>query len=105
MSRPIRVDAPPVSSNPATCMPGYATGMMADEALPNEPSGVWNLIVRADELVKYAGNRDPSTAYEQARSTLEKARRATALLQDRSIGENFERQIATRLDDLAKLES
>lgn len=79
--------------------------MTADEALPNEPSGVWNLIVRADELVKYASNRDPATAYEHARSTLERARNAAALLQDRSIGEGFERQIATRLDDLAKLES
>lgn len=75
--------------------------MSGEEAPPNDPAAVWQLIVRADELVKYAGNRDVSVAYSQARETLERARNAAALLEDRSVGENFDRQIRVRLDDLA----
>ncbi len=78
--------------------------MPEDDALPTDPAGVWDLIVRADEFVKYASNRDPATAYAQARATLDRARNAAAGLEDRSIGSNFEQQIQTRLDDIAKRE-
>jgi hypothetical protein len=74
--------------------------MPDDDALPTDPAGVWALIVRSDELVKYAGNRDPATAYAQARETLARARNAAAALEDRSTGADFERQIQTRLDDI-----
>jgi len=73
---------------------------MSDE--PTTPQEVWALIERADELVKYAQNRDPATAYAQARSTLERAAEAARTVAG---AEKLEEQAARRLADIAKLES
>jgi hypothetical protein len=69
---------------------------------PTTPQEVWALIERADELVKYASNRDPAAGYAQARETLERAAEAA-----RSVpgAERLVEQAARRLDDLAKLEA
>lgn len=72
-----------------------------DEA-PNTPQEVWALIERADELVKYAQNRDPATAYAQARATLERAAEAARTVPGAA---KLEEQAARRLADIAKLES
>jgi hypothetical protein len=77
---------------------------MADQELPTDPPGVWHLIQRADEFVKYAQNRDPRTAYAQAREHLERAIRAAGALQDRGAGENLVEQARVRMADIAKLE-
>ncbi len=76
---------------------------MADE-LPTDPPGVWHLIQRADEFVKYAQNRDPATAYAQAREHLSRAIAAADALQDRGAGENLADQARVRLADIEKLE-
>jgi hypothetical protein len=73
---------------------------MADE--PTTPQEVWALIERADELVKYAQNRDPATAYAQARATLERAADAAHKVAG---AEKLADQAQKRLTDLAKLES
>jgi hypothetical protein len=72
------------------------------DAAPSTPQEVWALIERADELVKYAQNRDPATAYAQARATLERAAEAARAVPG---AEKLEDQAARRLTDLAKLES
>jgi len=72
---------------------------MNDE--PQTPKDVWALIERADELVKYASNRDTKAAYEQARATLERA--ATAARTVPGAGA-LEEQAARRLEDLKRLE-
>ena len=69
---------------------------------PSTPQEVWALIERADELIKYAQNRDPATAYAQARATLERAAEAARTVPG---AQKLEGQAARRLDDLAKLES
>ncbi|MEX2459367.1 MAG: hypothetical protein WD770_10330 [Actinomycetota bacterium] len=76
---------------------------MADE-LPTDPPGVWHLIQRADELTKYAQNRDPRTAYAQAREHLQRAISAADGLEDRGAGENLAEQARVRMDDLDRLE-
>jgi hypothetical protein len=67
-----------------------------------EPAEVWDLIRRADDLVKYAPNRDPSTARAQAREVLERAARAADELADRRAGEALATQVRTRLQDLGE---
>src|SRR5207302_7361335 len=42
-------------------------------AMGADPAAVWKLVQRADELVKYAQNRNPHTAYAQARAVLDEA--------------------------------
>ena len=69
---------------------------------PSTPQEVWALIERADELVKYAQNRDPATAYAQARTTLERAADAAGKVAG---AEKLAEQAQKRLADLAKLES
>src|SRR6266542_1867662 len=44
-----------------------------DADMPVDPAEVWKLVQRADELVKYAQNRDPALAYAQARGVLDEA--------------------------------
>jgi hypothetical protein len=65
-----------------------------------EPAEVWDLIRRADDLVKYAPNRDPATARAQAKEVLQQAARAADELSDRRAGEALATQVRTRLDDL-----
>jgi hypothetical protein len=65
-----------------------------------EPGRVWDLIRRADELVKYGSNRDPAVARAQAREILERAVRDASSLRDRRAGETLERQARIRLDDI-----
>jgi hypothetical protein len=67
---------------------------------PTDPNDVWRLISRADDLVKYAPNRDPATARLQARDQLKVAAAAAAKLPDRQAGEALAAQIRTRLEDL-----
>jgi hypothetical protein len=65
-----------------------------------DPGRVWDLIRRADDLVKYGSNRDPAVARAQAREILERAVRDASSLRDRQAGETLERQARQRLDDL-----
>ena len=69
-----------------------------------DPGAVWKLVQRADELVKYAQNRDPHTAYAQARAVLDEAEALTGQL-DQKQSENFKAQIATRREDIARFEA
>jgi hypothetical protein len=71
---------------------------MAEDS--TDPGRVWDLIRRADELVKYGSNRDPAVARAQAREILEGAVRDASSLQDRRAGETLERQARIRLDDI-----
>jgi hypothetical protein len=73
---------------------------MTDE--PKTPAEVWGLIERADELVKYASNRDATAAFAQARETLSRAMEAA-----RSVAgaEALEAQARRRLEDLDRLEA
>jgi len=68
---------------------------------PTTPADVWALIERADELVKYASNRDPKTAYAQARETLRKAAEAACTVPG---AQPLEEQAYKRLEDIDKLE-
>ena len=70
---------------------------------PTEASVVWDMIRRADDLVKYAPNRDPATARAQARQQLERAREAAESVGDRQAGEALSAQIRRRLDDLDRM--
>jgi hypothetical protein len=74
---------------------------MSDE-LPDDPVAVWRLIERADELVKYAQNRDPAAAHAQARDVLNQAASAAAALSDPGARQSLSDQIRTRLSDLAE---
>jgi hypothetical protein len=69
-----------------------------------DPGAVWALVQRADELVKYAQNRDPHTAYAQARSVLDEAEAMTNDL-EQPAGERLRAQIQTRRDDIARFEA
>ncbi|MGH2725258.1 MAG: hypothetical protein ACRDI0_13565 [Actinomycetota bacterium] len=71
---------------------------------PRDPNDVWDLIRRADDLLKYAPNRDPRTARLQAREQLKVAAEAAAKLPDRSAGEALAAQVRTRLEDLDRLD-
>ena len=70
---------------------------------PTEASAVWDMIRRADDLVKYAPNRDPETARAQARKQLERAREAAGTLADRQVAETLSAQIRRRLGDLDRM--
>jgi hypothetical protein len=70
---------------------------------PTEASAVWDMIRRADDLVKYAPNRDPATAHAQARQQLERARDAAGSVGDRQVAEALSAQIRRRLDDLDRM--
>jgi hypothetical protein len=70
-----------------------------------EPGDVWKMIVRADELVKYAPNRDAADAYRQAREVLESAAVAARSLADEAASKSFVMQVETRLSDLARREA
>jgi len=69
-----------------------------------DPASVWKLVQRADELVKYAQNRDPHTAYAQARAALDEAEALTNDL-DQKAADGFRAQIKTRRDDIARFEA
>ena len=69
-----------------------------------DPASVWKLVQRADELVKYAQNRDPQTAYAQARAVLDEAEALTKDLDDKA-GGGLRAQIQTRREDIARYES
>jgi len=69
-----------------------------------DPASVWKLVQRADELVKYAQNRDPHTAYAQARAVLDEAETLTGEL-DAKAAEGFRAQIRTRREDIARFEA
>lgn len=71
---------------------------------PRDPSDVWNLIRRADDLLKYSPNRDPAKARLQAREQLKRAAQAAAMLPDRRDGESLAAQVRTRLEDLDRLD-
>jgi hypothetical protein len=75
------------------------------EGTPSDPNEVWDMIRRADDLVKYAPNRDPSAARAQARQQLGRAAEAAAALPDRSAGEALAAQVRTRLEDLDRAEA
>jgi hypothetical protein len=74
---------------------------MADQ--PTEASAVWDMIRRADDLVKYSPNRDPAVAREQARQQLDRARQALDDVADRQVAGALEAQIRRRLDDLDRM--
>lgn len=76
--------------------------VMAEQ--PRGPDDVWDLIRRADDLVKYSPNRDPEKARAQARDQLKRAAQAAAMLADRNAGEALAQQVRTRLDDLERAE-
>jgi hypothetical protein len=68
-----------------------------------DASGVWDMIRRADDLVKYAPNRDPATARAQARTQLERAQEAADALADRQVAGALTAQIRRRLEDLDRM--
>jgi hypothetical protein len=70
---------------------------------PTEASAVWDMIRRADDLVKYSPNRDPAVAREQARRQLKRAREALGDVADRQVAGALEAQIRRRLDDLDRM--
>jgi hypothetical protein len=70
---------------------------------PTEASAVWDLIRRADDLVKYAPNRDPATARDQARTQLHRAQEAADALADRQVAGALTAQIRRRLEDLDRM--
>jgi hypothetical protein len=69
---------------------------------PTDPAGVWRLIERADELVKYASNRDPAAARAQARDVLAQAEVALAGLADPKAAAALGQQIRKRFEDLSR---
>jgi hypothetical protein len=77
---------------------------MAETPSPSDPNEVWDLIRRADDLLKYSPNRDPATARAQARDQLRVASEAAAKLPDRNAGEALASQVRTRLEDLDRLD-
>ena len=76
----------------------------ANIATMADPASVWKLVQRADELVKYAQNRDAHTSYAQARAVLDEAEAATASL-DQKAADGLRAQIQTRREDIARFES
>lgn len=73
-----------------------------DDPLPTDPQGVWRLVVRADDLRKYASNRDQAAALDQAEGVLRRASEAAEALDDKAAAAGLAQQIRTRLDDIAK---
>lgn len=70
---------------------------------PTDPAAVWRLIERADELVKYASNRDPAVARAHARSVLQEAEQALAGVADPKASAALGQQIRKRLSDLEQM--
>ena len=68
-----------------------------------DPASVWKLVERADEFVKYAQNRDPRTAYQQARAVLDEAEALVGQL-DEKAATALRAQIETRRADIARFE-
>jgi hypothetical protein len=79
--------------------------MAGEGSIPSSPQDVWSIVERADEFVKYAQNRDPAKAYEQARATLRRAQEEADRLEDRPAADSISAQIARRLEDLDRLEA
>jgi hypothetical protein len=72
---------------------------MSEEELPTEPSEIFELIVKADEKLKYATAGKGDVRAEQARALLDRAREAA-----RAIGNDaLVAQAETRLTDLESL--
>jgi hypothetical protein len=69
----------------------------------SDPAEVWKLVQRADELIKYAQNRDPAVAYAQARAVLDEAEKVAADL-DGPAADGLRAHIATRRADIARFE-
>jgi len=69
-----------------------------------DPATVWKLVERADELVKYAQNRDPQTAYKQARAVLDEAEALTGQLEQKA-ADGLRAQIQTRRADIARFDT
>lgn len=69
---------------------------------PTGPNEVWDMIRRADDLVKYAPNRDRDTAHTQARAQLQRAAAAVEALEDRKAADALAEQVRIRLADLEK---
>jgi hypothetical protein len=69
-----------------------------------DPASVWKLVERADELVKYAQNRDPQTAYRQARAVLDEAEALAGQL-DEKAATGLRAQIETRRADIARYDT
>jgi hypothetical protein len=69
-----------------------------------DPASVWKLVERADELVKYAQNRDPQTAYKQARAVLDDAEALAGQL-DEKAATGLRAQIETRRADIARFDT
>ena len=69
-----------------------------------DPAAVWKLVQRADELVKYAQNRDPHTAYAQARAVLDEAEALAGQL-DQKAADGLRAQIEIRRSDIARFEA
>jgi len=70
---------------------------MADDV---DPAAVWDLLRRADDLMKYAENRrDPGVSYNSARTLLDEA---LALIERMSPGQSdyFREQVDIRRSDL-----
>lgn len=66
-----------------------------------EPNEIFQLIIKADERVKYATDRLADARKAQARDLLNQARDAAAAISDRALIEQAERRLA----DLAALEA
>lgn len=69
---------------------------------PSTPQEIWALIERADELVKYASNRDQTAAFAQAKETLERAAAAAETVPGAA---KLAEQARIRLNDLANREA
>lgn len=75
---------------------------MDDRPGAEDPAAVWDLIRRADEFVKYAPNRDPTTARARAREQLDRAAEAAAALTDPGARDALMAQVQRRLHDLER---
>lgn len=74
--------------------------MLAGMEAPRDPGEVWDLIRRADDLVKYSPNRDPGTARAQARRQLERAAEAASAVTDAAARDALTEQVRRRFADL-----
>lgn len=70
--------------------------------MTDDPGAVWRLVVRADEALKYAPNRDAADARARALSLLREADQQTARLEDRVAAAALAIQIRRRLEDLER---
>jgi hypothetical protein len=74
---------------------------MSDGVLPTEPSEIFELIVKADEKLKYATAAKGDVRAQQARDLLERAREAARAISN----DGLVTQAETRLTDLEALGS